>query len=129
MLEQLRNTDEGQRVTFTNTFRKDLDWFRTFTQSINGCSTFKNWGARIHEAVYIDTSLHGLGAVRENQFYSTTLPPYILKENRIVVFEMIIILVSLNTSGKEWENKHIEVHCDNRVVVDIMERNKTMIID
>ena len=86
---------------------------------------FRNWGAGIHEAVFIDASLHGLGAVKDDQFYSTALPHYIFKENRIVVFEMLNILVSLNMWGREGTDKHIEIHCDNRAVVDIMERHKT----
>ena len=104
MLQWLRTTDGNQRIAVSGGFRKDLDWFRAFARSFNGCSIFRNSGAEIHEAVFVDASLHGLGAVKDEQFYSTALPPYILKENRIVVFEMINILVSLNVWGRKWAN-------------------------
>ena len=38
---------------------------------------------------------------------------------------MMNILVSLNVWASEWRNKHVEIHCDNRAVVDIMDRHKT----
>ena len=50
---------------------------------------------------------------------------YILTENKIVVYEMINIFVCINEWGADWTNKHILLYCDNRAVVDIMDRHKT----
>ena len=67
-------------------FKGDLNWFRAFARSFNGCSMFSNWRGENYETVFIYVSLHGLGAVRETKFYSTTLPLYVLNENRIMVY-------------------------------------------
>ena len=125
MLDTLCATNEGDRILVLGGFKGDLDWFRAFANNFNGWSTFANWGSEIHETVFIDASLHGLGAVSKNKAYSTTLPPYILNANRIVIFEIVNVLVCLNEWGCDWEDKHVILYCDNRAVVDIMERHKT----
>ena len=38
---------------------------------------------------------------------------------------MINVLVCLRVWGHLWTDKHVVVYCDNRAVVDIMERHKT----
>ena len=46
-------------------------------------------------------------------------------ENRIVVFEMINVLVCLRVWGDSWADRRVVIYCDNRAVVDIMERQET----
>ena len=127
MLDTLQNMHDRARVQVSGGFKEDLDWFRAFARNFHGCSTFSIWGSEIHETVFIDASLHGLGVVRGTKFYPTALPPYILSENRIAVYEMINILVSLNEWGHDWVDKHVLLYCDNRAVVDIMNRHKTRV--
>ena len=106
MLNTLRACPHHKRVKVEGDFKKDLDWFRAFAREFNGFSTFINWGIEVHDIAYIDASLLGLGAICNNQFYSTCLPPYIKAENRIMVFEMINVLVSMRIWGNSWSNKH-----------------------
>ena len=82
-------------------------------------------GGEVYDTVYIDASLICLGAICGHQFFSTCLPPYIYNESKIVFFEMINVLVCIRVWGHLWLDKRIVIYCDNRAVVDIMERHKT----
>ena len=69
MLEGLRNMGTDTHLHMGDDFKKDLLWFKTFSSTFNGTTTFTNWAGEHDTEVYVDASLRGLGAVWDECFF------------------------------------------------------------
>ena len=99
MLEGLRSMGTNTELKAEGEFKKDILWFKTFSNSFNGCTAFTNWAGHDDVELHINASLMGLWAVWDGKFYSVALPLYVQNQNRIVVFEIVNVLVALRTWG------------------------------
>ena len=74
--------------------------------------------------IQLDAYLQGLGACFVNQVYANEiLLGY--KDFAITHLEMLNILVALRVWGQAWQGKKLLVHCDNKVVVVILNTGAT----
>ena len=73
MLTVLRNSSKGSEITLNDSFHLDLQWFRDFSHSFNGVTSYSNYGSEPDHIANIDASLEGLGAVEGDRFYSDYL--------------------------------------------------------
>ena len=62
MLQTLRNASSTNTVELEEGFQKELSWFSVFLKEFNGKTTFRNWKSKVEHQVFVDASLHGLGA-------------------------------------------------------------------
>ena len=124
MLNTLRRAQQ-KVVHLDEGFHKELAWFRVFLSHFNGRTSFANWGDKVEGEIFVDASLHGLGAWFDGEFYSKALPGYVKTQERIVVFEMINVLVALRVWADKIQGQRIDIWCDNSAVVSVCASGKT----
>ena len=61
----------------------------------------------------------GWGGTFNNEVYAVTIPLGFQKYD-IVHLEILNIVVALRIWAKHWQNKRIEIRCDNMAVVEII---------
>ena len=116
MLQVLRDQAHQSLITLPPPFFRDLQWFKTFLTQYNGVTMYDI--RPITAEIFLDASLTGLGVF--GQFvYALSIPKNYMNYN-IAQLEILNIVVALKVWGQNWENKRIQIFCDNRAVVDTL---------
>ena len=86
--------------------------------------------APLQEHMHLDASLQDQGWVAgwiyKNYVYALVIPLNFRQYN-IAHLEMVNVVVALKVWGQLWANKHVEICCDNRAVVDVLSFGKVML--
>ena len=122
MLALLRSSDRADLIHLNDSFKQDLNWFRSFLPSFNGITFFSH--KKCSMEVNLDACLNGLGAICGREVYSIPLTQEYLNYD-IVHLEMLNILVAVRVWGRYCATHRILIHCDNQAVVMIMDSCKT----
>ena len=69
--------------------------------------------------MYLDACLTGFGAAFANKVYALTIPLG-FKNYTIVHLEILNKVVAMKIWGDIWENKAIDIKCDNMAVVEVL---------
>ena len=117
MLQVLRDNVGVTRIFLHADFHRDLTWFITFLTSYNGVTMYNIRPISGH--IYLDACLTGLGGSFKNMVYTIPLPLG-FKNYSIVHLEMVNIVVALKVWGPMWRDSHIQIHCDNLAVVQVL---------
>ena len=72
MLALLKQNHHSKTIHLTKEFAKDLNWFVVFSQTYNGVTNYDT--RKIHETIYLDASLTGLGGCFNNMIYTKPFP-------------------------------------------------------
>ena len=121
MLQLLRTNHTAKIISLNNDFKRDLNWFLTFLRQYNGVTFYDN--QEIQETIFLDASLQGLGGAFNNEVYALTIPLG-FQNYDIVHLEILNIVVALKLWAKQWQNKRIEIRCDNMAVVEVIRSGK-----
>ena len=122
MLDLLRNACKHDTISITDEFRRDLNWFETFTPKFNGTAFFSH--ISVNHKIELDACLQGLGARWNNSVYAVPLP--LGYENMSIVhLEMLNIMVTIRTWGQYWAGQKICIYCDNQAVVCVLTTGRT----
>ena len=117
ILALFRENSHSKKIYLTPDFYKDIHWFLTFLPSYNGISFIKKNAVDPEQALYLDASLTGMGAVWQTCVYATPIQNLGGLELKIVHLEMLNIVIALRTWGTLWCHSAISIHCDNLGVV------------
>ena len=75
------------------------------------------------ESVHLDASLMGSGGVYGQMVYTLDIPKDFMNYS-IVHIEILNIMVALKVWAYCWQDKYIEVFCDNLAVVPVLQTGK-----
>ena len=102
MLQLIRTNHDAKMILLNTDFKRDLNWFITFLRQYNGMTFYDN--QEIHETIFLDASLQGLGEAFNNEVYALTIPLGFQKYD-IVHLEILNIVVALKLWAKQLQNK------------------------
>ena len=117
MLALLRQNVNHHKILLNQQFFANLNWFLTFLDTYNG-TTYYNITEQDAQ-VYLDASLIGLGGVYGSFVYTLPIPRGFC-DYSIVHLEILNILVACKIWASRWENKKIQIFCDNLAVVEVL---------
>ena len=142
VIDLLKNLSDGNpRVNLTEGFRKDLIWWKEFSQIFNGtiCCISYNFGQG--PELFTDASQMGYGIVCQEDwqagwFNRDTSPSWVSGLNNshlhwknigcdtsnINVLELILIHMALERLGMEWSNVHVICRTDNTQVMQCINK-------
>ena len=126
MLEVLRQHTNKNICRLTNEFFKDLYWFLALLNQYNGVTFYDN--KKPSESVHLDASLtvfffFGGGGGHGQMVYALDIPKNYMNYS-IVHLEILNIMVALKVWGCYWQDKYIELFCDNLAVVQVLQTGK-----
>ena len=117
MLQLLRDNTSESHINLNQSFHRDLNWFNTFLWQYNGITFYDH--QKPHHTVYLDACLTGFGVCFASMVYVLPIPLN-FKNYTIVHLEILNIVVALKIWGHHWQDKIIEIKCDNMAVVEIL---------
>ena len=121
MLQLLRDNTYKSHIHLNQFFQRDLNWFNTFLHQYNGITFYDH--QKPHHTIYLDACLTGFGGCFANMVYVLPIPLN-FKNYTIVHLEILNIVVALKVWGHHWQDKIIEIKCDNMVVVEVLRTGK-----
>ena len=74
---------------------------------------------KVDKVVHLGACFTGGGASFDGQTYQAKMPER-LRNLDIAALERLNIFIATKTWANEWENRTIEVHCDNLSVITIL---------
>ena len=116
-LQVLRENAHGSNFSLSSIFHQDLNWFLTFLQQCNGVTYFDH--KKVDFEVQLDASLSGFGANFGPMVYALPLGDQ-FSHLHIAQLEMLNIIVALKVWSNLWQNKKVEIKCDNLAVVEVL---------
>ena len=116
MLRLLRMNQDANTIYLNHDFKQDLSWFVTFLAQYNGVTFYDN--QEIQETIF-----QGLGGAFNNEVHALTIPLG-FENYDIVHLEILNVVVALRIWDKYWQNKRIEIKCDNMAVVEVIRSGK-----
>ena len=122
MLQVLSSNANSTRFSLNVDFYKHLCWINTFLDQYNGATNFDN---KVPDhTVHLDASMAGMGAVFGNMVY--TLPiPHGYQNLHITQLEMLNLVLALKVWASFWQDKKLDIRCDNLAVVKVLTSGKT----
>ena len=117
MLQLLRDITDKTCISLHTDCYRDLNWFNTFLAQYNGITFYDN--QIIHEKVFLDACLQGLGGTFDKMVYALPLPLG-FKNYTIVHLEILNLVVALKLWGPYWKDKTVDIKCDNMAVVEVL---------
>ena len=108
MLQLLRDSTSKSHINLNRFFHRDLNWFNTFLWRYNGITFYNH--QKPHHTVHLDACLTGFGGWL--QTWSMSCP--FLWATKIIQ----------KIWGHHWQDKIIEIKCDNMAVVDVLRTRK-----
>ena len=122
MLALLRQNANHRKILLNQQFFVDLNWFLTFLDTYNGTTYYKV--TEQDAQVRLDASLTGLGGIYSSLVYALPIPRG-FHDYSIIHLEILNILVACKIWASHWENKKIQIFCDNLAVVEILTSGRT----
>lgn len=107
--------------------KKDVSWWRLFSQRFNGISIMmmEEWSCP-DGIISTDACLSGCGGWFGGRFFHAVFPDDILENNwHINALELLAIMVGLKLWGKLLFGKRIRVYCDNKASVDVLNAGRS----
>ena len=108
MLSDLRSMSGNQcRVRLSESFRKDVQWWKTFVYKFNGVSFIPPIVWSEPDVIFsTDSSLKGCGGFRSNQFFHLNFPDFIMEQRLpIHCLELLAVLIAVRTRGKQYTGR------------------------
>ena len=117
MLTLLRENSAQRKIILNQPFFSDLNWFCTFLYSYNGSIYYdtRNIDAQVH----LDACLTGLGGAYNSMVYALPIPKD-YQGYTIVHFEILNIVVACKIWADFWQDKKVQIFCDNMAVVEVL---------
>ena len=115
-------------ITVNRGMRLDLQMWLTFFQDFNGISVFHEsvWHSNADVCLFTDSSAaNGFGAYFQGQWVCESWPISWTEQGRtanITLLEYFPILVAVCIWGEQMRNKKVKFSCDNKPVVEIINR-------
>ena len=120
MIQTLRDHHDVQHIYPDDPFYTDVLWFLKYLNSFNGVIRFcKDPVAYI---VHVDATLTHIGGVWGSRVYAVDIP---FEGLAITQCEMYNIVVAAKLWRLEWENKVVNIKCDNESAVVVCSTGKT----
>lgn len=128
ILEFLRSfeTDDA-RKKLTESFRKDITWWRCFMQEFNGVSFIpaEIW-SEPDVTFSTDSCLSGCGGMYKNEYFHANFPNNIRQQSRpIHQLEMLAVLIGVRLWGKYCKGGKVQIFCDNESCVRVLNSSRT----
>ena len=110
MLTVLGQNHDKNHIKLTQEFAQDLNWFVVFLKTYNGVTYYDT--RKIHDTIFLDASLTGLGGCFNQMVYSIPFPRgykhyninYVEILNVMVALGKIKILVFGVTTSLSWRS-------------------------
>ena len=112
MLQILTAHHEDDNIYPTDGFCVDLLWFLKYLNSSNGVIRF--YKDQVAYIVHVDATLSQIGRTWGSRVYAADIP---FENLPITQCEMYNIVVAVKLWGHEWENKVVNIKCDNESAV------------
>lgn len=123
LLDWLRSFKDENKVVFIPKYvRKDLQWWNIFLPLYNGVSMMflEDW-SKPDEFVACDACLQGCGGLSTEEYFHTTFPSAILKQDlNINALELLTIVICLKLWAHKLKGKRLVVNCDNLASVTVL---------
>ena len=125
ILDLFRKNFHSKNIKLTQQFFKDIDWFLTFLPHFNGRTFFDKSITHVSHDLFLDACLSGVGALWKDRVYASPVQDILNFSPTIVHLEMINLVIALRMWGKYWANSVATAHCDNIVVVQVVDNSRT----
>ena len=122
MLQILRSQGHISRFQLSSSFYKVLNWFNIFLTQYNGITYYDT--KAIDHTIHLDSSLQGMGGIFGQMVYALPTSGR-FTHLHITHLEMLNVVVALKVWASSWENKKIQINCDNLAVVEVLTSGKT----
>ena len=123
ILQVLRNTPVKGSRPLPLSFYKDLAWFNAFLDIFNGSVEIHTKDSPKFQ-VFVDASLHQVGAYADNEVYVCDVLQSIKNVTSIVHLEAANIVLAVRVWCHKWRNANVTVYCDNMAVVNAFQNNR-----
>ena len=109
-------------VTITPEAKKDIKMWHTFFAHHNGKTLFiSQTQDSVTLNLYSDASKKACAATFGDQWFVIPFPPT-WSEKNIAFLEFFPILIAIEIFGLKMANKNIKMHCDNKAVVEVINK-------
>ena len=118
------STAKTAKNIISEQMRKDLQWWGRFLPQYNGVSImWMQQCTSVDEVFSTDACLTGLGGICGDEYFHAQFPECITTDNRYTIahLEMVAVLVALKSWKDVLHGKRVQIHCDNRAVVDVIQ--------
>ena len=119
LLNGLRS--QKQKVTLTESVKKDFLWWSEFLPVFNGVELLVP--STVFCSVLGDATLQGGGSwnEKEKEYFSRLFPSHLQDHNVFIhLKEFFIAIVAAKVWGHLWEGRRVAIYCDNEAVVKTM---------
>ena len=124
-------------IRLTEGMRQDLKMWLRFFCDFNGISLFidAQWLTNWDVSLYTDSSAaenKGFGIFFQGQWTCSVWPQSWIKQGRlqdITLLEYFPILVAIYIWGEKLSNRKVLLHCDNKAVVQVINKQTTKSLD
>ena len=120
MLQTLRDHHDVEHIYPVEGFCIDVLWFLKYLNSSNGVIRFCK--GPVAYIAHVEPTLTHIGGVLGSRVYAVDIP---FKDLAITQCEMYNIVVAAKLWGHEWENKVVNIKCDNESAVAVCSTGKT----
>ena len=126
LLDALRSNFDKKFLKVTTEMKKDLCWFIKLCKKYNGVSHYVHRPLHDEHQLALDACLTGFGGVFGDRVYTFCLKDIIVPQTfHIAHFELWNILVACRVWAHLWKGKHVNIACDNRSAIDILNFGRT----
>lgn len=124
LIDRIRGVNNSRHfIKVTGEIRRDCSMWLSFLQQYNGISLINPMRdlSYSHRAFATDASDWGFAAVFHNEWFQAQWPAD-WKQMHISLREFIPVWLALFVWGRNWHHAIVTFHCDNRAVVDVINR-------
>ena len=75
-------------------------------------------------SLHVDACMTGIGGIWNGRVYAAPVPTYVDFQPNITHLEMLNVLIALRLCAKDWAGSLVTLHCDNLVVVQVVNSGK-----
>ena len=122
LLEALRDT-KGRYVKLNGEVKKDLRWFREFSEDWNGVGLIAS--KHYTQTIFVDACLTGIGGTNGRSAYAAQVAQLDDPATNICHLEAANVVVAMHTFvGTQDDGGHVHIYCDNEAAVQVLSSGK-----
>ena len=127
LLETLRSMKSKKVIKLSESFRKDLKWWKLFMDKYNGVSFIpSSFWTEPDVSFATDSCMVGCGGICSKEYFHTPFPNDIAQQELpIHCLEMLAVLLAVRMWGCHLQGMKVQIFCDNQPAVQVINSGRT----
>ena len=127
LLETLRSMKNKKMISLSESFQKDLKWWKMFMDRYNGVSFIpSSFWTEPDVSFATDSCMVGCGGICSKEYFHTPfLSDIVEQELPIHCLEMLAVLLAVRMWGCHLQGLKIQIYCDNQPAVQVINSGRT----